>query len=86
MQITKKVTFIAKVGHVTQLHNLLEAMVRPSREEDGCLKYNIYQIESEPNRFIVIEAWENEDNSVNDDALAIVCTPPIYIKRICESS
>ena len=61
MQITKKVTFVAKEGHITQIKHLLEAMVVPSREEDGCLKYNIYQIESEPNRFIVIEAWENED-------------------------
>jgi len=25
------------------------------------LKYNIYQIESEPKKFIVIEAWEDEN-------------------------
>jgi quinol monooxygenase YgiN len=61
MQITKKVTFIAKEGHTKQLHTLLEAMVIPSRQEEGCLKYNIYQIESDPKRFIVIEAWEDED-------------------------
>ncbi len=61
MQITKKVTFIAKDGHTQQIMSMLEAMVLPSRQEDGCLKYNIYQIESEPKRFIVIEAWENED-------------------------
>ena len=61
MQITKKVTFVAKEGHTEQLKHLLEAMVVPSRDEEGCLKYNIYQIEHEPTRFIVIEAWENED-------------------------
>lgn len=61
MQITKKVTFIAKDDHIQQLKSMLEAMVLPSRQEVGCLKYNIYQIESEPKRFIVIEAWENED-------------------------
>jgi quinol monooxygenase YgiN len=61
MQITKKVTFIAKDGHVQQIKSMLEAMVLPSRQEEGCLKYNIYQIESDPKRFIVIESWENED-------------------------
>jgi len=61
MQITKKVTFIAKGDHIEQLKKMLEAMVLPSRQEEGCLKYNIYQIESAPERFIVIEAWENED-------------------------
>ncbi len=60
MQITKKVTFIAKEDHIDQLKALLEAMVLPSRAEVGCLKYNIYQIENEPERFIVIEAWEDE--------------------------
>lgn len=61
MQITKKVTFIAKDDHIQQLKTMLEAMVLPSRQEQGCLKYNIYQIENEPKRFIVIEAWEDED-------------------------
>ena len=61
MNITKKVTFIAKDDHITQLKNLLESMVSASRAEKGCLKYNIYQIESEPTRFIVIEAWEDEN-------------------------
>ncbi|MEA1919668.1 MAG: putative quinol monooxygenase [Campylobacterota bacterium] len=61
MNITKKVTFIAKEGHIDQLKGLLESMVMPSRASQGCLKYNIYQIESTPTKFIVIEAWENED-------------------------
>ena len=61
MNITKKVTFIAKEGHTNQLKTLLESMVLPSRAEQGCLKYNIYQIENEPTRFIVIEAWEDEE-------------------------
>ncbi len=60
MQTTKKVTFVAKEGHAQQLKTLLEGMVLPSRAERGCLKYNIYQLESDQNRFIVIEAWEDE--------------------------
>ena len=59
MQITKKVTFIAKEEHIKQLKTLLEAMVLPSRAEIGCLKYDIYQIEDDPKCFIVIESWED---------------------------
>ena len=60
MKITKKVTFIAKEGHEAQLKKLLEDMVIPSRNEDGCLKYDIFQYENDPKRFIVIESWANE--------------------------
>lgn len=60
MTITKKVTFIAKDDHIDQLKTLLESMVMPSRASKGCLKYNIYQIQNDPKRFIVIEAWEDE--------------------------
>jgi quinol monooxygenase YgiN len=61
MKITKKVTFIAKDDHVAQLKHLLITMVDASRKEVGCLKYDIFQIEKNPKKFIVIESWENED-------------------------
>ena len=61
MIITKKVTFIAKDGHIAQLKHLLGTMVDASRKEVGCLKYDIFQIEKNPKKFIVIESWENED-------------------------
>ena len=61
MVLTKKVTFIAKEGHESKLKTLLESMVEPSRLEDGCLHYSIYQYEKEPTKFIVIETWENEE-------------------------
>ena len=60
MQITKKVTFIAKEDKIKPLKALLETMIIPSREEDGCLLYNIYQVENQPTRFVVVETWENE--------------------------
>ena len=61
MIITKKVTFIAKEDHTAQLKHLLTEMVDASRREVGCLKYDIFQIEDKPTKFIVIESWENED-------------------------
>ena len=60
MNITKKVIFIAKDNSIDNLKTLLETMVEASRDEEGCLLYNIYQIKNKPNTFVVIETWENE--------------------------
>jgi quinol monooxygenase YgiN len=61
MKITKKVTFIAKEGHEQQLSTLLNAMIIPSRNETGCLLYDIFQYENDPKQFIVIESWADEE-------------------------
>ena len=61
MKITKKVTFIAKEGHEQQLSTLLNAIITPSRNEHGCLLYDIFQYESDPKKFIVIESWADEE-------------------------
>ena len=61
MKVTKKVTFIAKEGHEQQLSTLLNAMITPSRNEHGCLLYDIFQYENDPKKFIVIESWADEE-------------------------
>ena len=43
MTITKKVTFIAKDGCEDKMKELLIAMVAPSKKEDGCIFYDIFQ-------------------------------------------
>ena len=61
MTITKKVVFVAKDESIGELKALLGTMVQASRIEDGCLLYNIYQMEDKPGTFVVIEAWESEE-------------------------
>ena len=61
MKVTKKVTFIAKEGHAKQLYALLNTMIAASRNEEGCLLYDIFQYEHDLNRFIVLESWANEE-------------------------
>ncbi len=61
MTITKKVVFVAKDECVDELKALLGTMVQASRIEEGCLLYNIYQLENKPNTFVVIESWESEE-------------------------
>ena len=60
MQITKRVTFIAKEGCEDKLKELLEAMVEPSKKENGCLNYNIYQYKENKRKFMAVETWADE--------------------------
>jgi quinol monooxygenase YgiN len=60
MTITKRVTFIAKKNDIAKLKELLSAMVKPSKEEDGCLFYEIVQYENKPEKFMAIETWQDE--------------------------
>ena len=60
MTITKRVTFIAKENDVEKMKELLTAMVEPSKAEDGCLLYDIYQYENNPRKFMAVETWRDE--------------------------
>ena len=60
MTITKRVTFIAKDGCEDKMKELLSAMVKPSQAEDGCILYEITQLENNRKKFMAFETWENE--------------------------
>ena len=60
MTITKRVTFIAKEGSEAKMKELLTAMVEPSKVEDGCIFYDIFQYENNPRKFMAVESWRDE--------------------------
>ncbi|HEY9203931.1 MAG TPA: putative quinol monooxygenase [Sulfurimonas sp.] len=60
MTITKKVTFIAKKDGVEKMKELLSAMVAPSKAEDGCIFYDIFQCKERPEKFFAVETWRDE--------------------------
>ena len=60
MTITKRVTFIAKEGNEGKMKELLSAMVVPSKAEDGCLFYEIFQYENNRRKFMAVETWRDE--------------------------
>ncbi len=60
MTITKSVTFIAKEGCEDKMKELLTAMVEPSKAEDGCIFYEIFQYKDDPRRFMAVESWRDE--------------------------
>ncbi|MCX6051624.1 MAG: putative quinol monooxygenase [Campylobacterales bacterium] len=61
MTITKRVTFIAKPDGIEMMKKLLSAMVTPSKAEDGCLFYEIFQYENNPQKFMAYESWRDEE-------------------------
>lgn len=60
MTITKKVTFIAKKEGIEKMKELLSAMVKPSKAEDGCIFYDIFQCKDRPEKFFAVETWRDE--------------------------
>jgi len=60
MTITKRVTFIAKEGCEDKMKELLSAMVKPSKIEDGCIFYEIFQYNNNKRKFMAYESWRDE--------------------------
>ncbi|NOX16481.1 MAG: antibiotic biosynthesis monooxygenase [Epsilonproteobacteria bacterium] len=60
MEITKRVTFIAKEGCENKMKELLSAMVEPSQAEEGCFFYEIFQYKENIKKFMAVETWASE--------------------------
>ena len=60
MTVTKRVTFIAKDGSEKKMKELLTAMVAPSKIEDGCIFYDIFEYADNPRKFMAVESWRDE--------------------------
>ncbi len=58
LTLLAKVT--AKAGCEGKLFPELEAMVAPSRQEEGCLKYVLHRLPGEPRTFWFVEEWKDE--------------------------
>lgn len=51
----------ARADTVDRLHALLDAMLKPSRAEPGNLRYDLWQDQSDPNRFVLDELYADAD-------------------------
>lgn len=50
-----------KAGKKEEYLNLIEELILKSREEKGCISYNLYEDIKNPNVMTFIEEWEDED-------------------------
>ena len=46
-------------GRGAELGEVLAALVEPTRAEDGCLAYDLLDVEGEEGSFVFVEAWRD---------------------------
>jgi quinol monooxygenase YgiN len=47
----------ANPDHVSQVREILSALVEPTRREPGCLNYELLQNNADPTEFVFVERW-----------------------------
>ena len=52
-------TIVAKKGHEQDVETQLLGLVAPSRQDPGCLSYNLHQSLDDPAVFVFYETWES---------------------------
>jgi quinol monooxygenase YgiN len=53
-------TFIPKENHESAVDAILRGMVKPTREEPGCLRYELYGATGPEPQFVLIEAYADQ--------------------------
>ena len=46
---------------VAELKSLLLSIIEPTRQEQGCIKYQLLQNQADPTDFTFVEEWESTD-------------------------
>ncbi len=55
--VTVIATFEARPGKETELRNALIGLVAPTRQEAGCLNYDLHILPEQPAKFLFHENW-----------------------------
>lgn len=51
---------VAKAGQEDNLKDLLQNLIEPTRNEPGCISYDMYQGHKEPRLFTMVEKFKDE--------------------------
>jgi quinol monooxygenase YgiN len=60
-KLTIIATIIAKPDQIDLVKTELEKVVAPTRQEDGCLQYDLHQNNEKPEHFFMLENWESRE-------------------------
>lgn len=55
------VSLYAKEGREAELRASLIAVVAPSRQDEGCLRYELFADQADPRRFVFLEHWASAE-------------------------
>jgi len=58
--VTVVATFQARPGKETELKNALIGLVAPTRQEAGCLNYDLHISPDDPTKFLFHENWTSQ--------------------------
>jgi quinol monooxygenase YgiN len=58
--VTVVATFAARPGKETDLRAALTGLLAPTRQEAGCLNYDLHQSPGEPGKFLFHENWSSK--------------------------
>ena len=58
--VTVVATFQAKPGKEEELKKVLTGLVAPTRQEAGCINYDLHQSPEEPGKFLFHENWTSK--------------------------
>jgi quinol monooxygenase YgiN len=59
--LTVVAEMVAKPGKEDELRRRLLSMIEPTRQEDGCVQYDLHQSTDEPGRFVFYENWRSRE-------------------------
>lgn len=51
----------AEPAHIESVREILQSMAELHRQEEGCLRFDVYADAAKPHRFNTIEVWESLD-------------------------
>ncbi len=55
-------TIPAKPASVDHIRAALRTLVSATREEEGCLAYDLFESASAPGTFVMVERWRSQDD------------------------
>lgn len=60
MPLSVIATISAKSEFLSEVRQALDQVVAPSRAEAGCRQYDLHLSRETPNRFVMIERWQDD--------------------------
>lgn len=51
---------VALPGHQEEVNSILTELLEPTRQQSGCIQYELLQNQEEPTDFVFVEEWESE--------------------------
>jgi quinol monooxygenase YgiN len=58
--VTVVATFEARPGREARLKKMLTSLLAPTRQEAGCINYDLHQSPDKPGRFLFHENWTSQ--------------------------